>query len=244
MLVALYSPSKNIIGIESCAVAGMITLGDFVSLVLAAWIPHLRYFLFVSMIIGTAILGAVGASDQHTQGTTLALLIVGSFFTGMVESICLTLSGIAIKNQEEIGTAVGVAATVRSLGGTIASTIYVVVLTNRLQTTIPELVPQAAVTAGLPIASVEALLGILGGVLPPTTVVAGLTPKILAIAIEAYKTALSKAFQTVFLVTLAFGCLGIIGAFFCPDLKPEHDHIVAKRLHHKKEEVSVESLSA
>jgi hypothetical protein len=51
---------------------------------------------------------------------------------GFMDSIGLTITGIAIKDQSEIGTAVGVAGSMRTAVSTDAQVIYTVILTNCL----------------------------------------------------------------------------------------------------------------
>lgn len=191
------------------------------------------------MIIGTAFTGAVAVGTQHNESLTASLLVVGCFFLGIVEAICLTLSGIAIDDQKDIGTAVGFAGSFRSLGGALASTVYSTVLANRLKKTIPALVPPAVVQAGLPASSIPGLLLVFQGLLTADKV-PGLTPNILAIGIDAYQTASAQAYRTCFLTSIAFCGLGVIGAWFCPDINPETEHLVARELHHKREEKRLE----
>jgi len=208
----------------------MFSLGSFVGLALASYIRHLRYFLIFSMSCGTAFAGAVAVGTQYNQSVTIAMIALGCFFLGVVDSISLTLTSIKIDDQNEIGTAVGIAASIRSLGGSVASTIFSTVLTNRLKTTIPAVVPSALITAGLPATSVASFLQAMQGLLPFGDVT-GLNPKILAVGTSAYQTASAQAYNTGFLVSIAFSGLGVVASFFCADLNPEMDHVVSKELH-------------
>ena len=240
MLAVLYPSSSNGLGWKSSAAAGFFTLGDFVGLAVASFIRHLRIYLVVCMTIGVILLGSVAVENPHNQTTTITLISLGCFFTGLVESVVLTMSGIAIKNQDDIGAAVGVAASLRSVGGTIASTIYTTILTNRLKKTIPALVPKAVVGAGLPVTSIPALLEALEGLIP-TTEVPGATPKILEVATEAYRQASSQAYRTVFLVTIAFGVIAAVAVCFCPESDPATELIVAKGLHRRRDAKKLEA---
>jgi hypothetical protein len=66
-----------------------------------------------------------------------------------MEVVELAITGIAIDSQAGIGTAVGVAGSMRSTVSIIASTIYTAILTNRLKKAIPQEVPPNLITAGL-----------------------------------------------------------------------------------------------
>ena len=242
MIATLYPSSSSAAGWKACAAGGMITLGDFVGLLLASYIRHLKYFMVGCMIIGTAFTGAVSVGTQHNEALTASMLVIGCFFLGIVEAICLTLSSIAIDDQNDIGTAVGFAASFRSLGGALATTVYSTILANRLKQTIPALVPPAVIQAGLPATSIPALLEVFQGLLPANKV-PGLTSRVLAVGTDAYQTANAQAYKTCFLTSIAFCGLGVIGAWFCPDLKPETEHLVAKELHRKREEKRLEDES-
>lgn len=99
----------------------------------------------------------------------------------------------------------------------LCSTVYTVVLSNRLATTIPQQVPPALVQAGLPESSTGAWIAAyaagtgFGGV-------QGSTAQIDAIGTRAYQFASSDAYRTVFLTTLAFSSIGIILTWFAPNV--------------------------
>lgn len=122
--------------------------------------------------------------------------------------MCLANAGIEVEDQQEIGTAVGMAGSIRSAISTICSSVYVAVLTNRLTATIPAEIPPAVIAAGLPSASVPAFLG--GFTTGNFSSVEGLTAEIAAVGARAYKGANAHAYSTVFYTTLAFSGLAII----------------------------------
>lgn len=96
-------------------------------------------------------------------------------------------------------------------------------LSNRLAQTIPEQVPPALVSAGLPASSVANFIAaITANSAAAWQAVEGLTPTIQAIGIKAYQQASSDAFKTVYLSTLAFSGVGIILCFFTPNV----DHLL------------------
>lgn len=239
MVLTLYAPDKSIVGLESSVVSGMVVAAALVGLATVGFFKLTRYYLAITATIGTALLAAVSVSTQHTEALTLALLITGIFFLGIAEAVSLTMTGIVIKNQDEIGTAVGLSASLRSLAGGLAASIYVTILTNRLGETIPAEVVPAAIGAGLPESSLPALLGALSGQVSPESV-EGATPEIFAVATDAYRTAFSQAIKTVFLTTLAFGIIAIIACFFCPNRDDAIKNMVVKTLHRPKDEKDLE----
>jgi hypothetical protein len=144
------------------------------------------------------------------------LIILGCFFIGWNETVTLSLSGIELLDQQEIGTAIGAAGSIRSAISTVASAVYLSVLSNRMSQTIPALVPPALTAAGLPAASVPGFIaGLTTGSFDG---VQGLTSSILAAGTEAYKQASSDAYATVFYTTIAFTGTAVIISFFAPNV--------------------------
>jgi hypothetical protein len=173
----------------------------------------------------------------YNQNTIAALLFMGLFFMGWTDNLGLTIAGIAITDQTEIGTAIGVAAVVRQIVSTVASTIYTTVLSNRLDSTIPKEVPPKLIAAGLPASSVADFLGAMAVGTPEAfSKVVGLTSEIEAIGIAAYKVASAHAYQTVFLTTIAFSVLCVLGAAGSPHVDKYMTGNVVVTLHKKKDE--------
>jgi hypothetical protein len=102
--------------------------------------------------------------------------------------------------------------------------VYTVILSNRLLQTVPSQVPPALLTAGLPSTSIPAFLtAISAGTATAFAAVDGLTPNIQAAGMKAYQNATSDAYNTVFLSTIAFSGVGIVLAFFAPNV----DHLLS-----------------
>lgn len=126
------------------------------------------------------------------------------------------MATIVIDDQREIGTATGAGGSARSTISTICSTVYTVVLSNRLAETIPAQVPPAIISAGLPPSSVTAFIsGIATG---SFDTVPGISPSIIAEGVRAYQEASAAAYKTVFLTTLAFSGIGILVSWWCPNV--------------------------
>jgi hypothetical protein len=150
----------------------------------------------------------------------MALVFLAVTAIGYNEAIVLPICTICIHDQNEIGTAAGIAGSSRSAISTVASTIYTVVLTARIGQTIPAKVPVAVIGAGLPASSVTAYMTAVaaGGSAKLLSAVQGLTPEILAAGGKAYQVAYSDAYRTIFLTSIAFGSLGIVCSFFVPNV--------------------------
>lgn len=145
-----------------------------------------------------------------TPNTAMAFVFLATLFVGWNEALVLPICSMRIRDQQEIGTAVGVAGSARSAISTVASTIYTVVLTSRVTSTLGSQVPAALIGAGLPASSVAGYMGAVtaGGTTLPE--IPGFTTAIQAAGSLAYRVAYMDAYRTVFYVSIAFGIVNII----------------------------------
>ena len=168
---------------------------------------------------------AMASSTPDTPIRAAIFVFLAASFIGWNEILNSTIATICIADQREIGTATGIAGSARSFISTICSTVYTVILSNRLATTIPSRVPPAVVAAGLPAGSVPAFLQALTlGTQAAWAAVEGLTPQIQAVGVRAYQEANSAAYKTVFLSTIAFCGVGMVASFWAPKI----DHLLGR----------------
>jgi hypothetical protein len=158
--------------------------------------------------------GALSALTPSTLNMGIAFTILGPFFVGFIELASLALAPLFCK-PSEIGLASGLLASIRSAGGSIAVAVYVTILSNRLSSTIPAHIAPVVVPAGLPESQVGALAAaIQSGKLSSFP---GLTAAITAAVNSVLPNAYAKAFETVYLASLGFGGIAIIGCLFSKD---------------------------
>lgn len=99
----------------------------------------------------------------------------------------------------------------RFAGGSIAISIYTTILTNVQSKAAARLVPPAAIAAGLPKSSVEALMAALPLGASALEKVPGITNEILITAAAAFQQSYVVGLRTTCLSSLSFGIVGIIG---------------------------------
>jgi hypothetical protein len=215
-----------------CIVAAQLCSGFLVPI-----IGKTKYQCMFVLSAGGALLGAVASCGTDDFVRATVLISIGCFFIGWNEAVCLVNSGIEVEDQQELGSALGLAGSMRSAISTVASTIYIVVLTNRLNTTIPGVVIPAVVSAGLPESSVSSFLG--GFATGSFTGIKGLTPAITAIGMRAYKEANAQAYSTVFLTTLGFSGIAIILSFFNPNVEDKMTNDIAATLNNTDAKLEV-----
>lgn len=149
MVSAIYTTSQEQDSYLNCAAPASFLLGAILS-GFSRYIGRQKLQLIVASLIAAPLLGAIASATVDSKSMVIGLLIVGSVSIGYVEGVSVTSSGISTKNQEEIGVAVGVSSTIRTGWSTVASTIYLTVLQNRLQDTVPQQVRLAAHTSHNP----------------------------------------------------------------------------------------------
>ena len=227
-----------------CLVFSVPYISGAIAAAVARYITHVKWQLIVCLVISTALIGANASATVDNRTTIICLTTIGGFLLGYAEGVSLTLCSVFVKDQTDIGSAVGAAGTLRFMIATIGSTIYISVLQNRTSTTISEIVPAALIEAGLPLSSIPAfIVAVSTGSFDD---IPGVTPEIIGVGIRAFREALVAAFNTVWLTTIAFGLLSLIFAAVSPSSDSLMTNAVVALLHQKEAsdssegEVSVE----
>lgn len=237
MVAVLYNDGGPMRSAWLSALVGLlITIGQIVGGFAGKKIGHLKWQCVAGITLGAICFGSMATCGVGTMNRAAALLSMGVFFIGWTEGAAITIVTLAAKDQYALGTASGVAGSIRFLISSIAATVYTVILSNRLATTIAAQVPPALIAAGLPVSSIPGFISAFA--VGPTAFAAipGVTPAILAAGTSAYKQANADAYRTVFLSNIAFSGVAII----CSLLLPDVDHLltgqVATTLHQGKDE--------
>ncbi|KAJ4990940.1 trichothecene efflux pump [Stagonosporopsis vannaccii] len=233
LVFGVWTTDQTYGSILACALPGAYTAGVIIS-ALVRYVGHFRVQAIVCSVLTAGFLGAAACLTVDNKVTVILLLIIGSVFAGILEGISVTSASLTAADQSDIGAAVGICSTMRAGISTFATTIYLVVLQNRLATTIPALLPPAVVGAGLPVAEVPAFLTALttgtlarGSAYSEAVVVAG---------VAAYREAQVGAFKTVFYVTLLFSGSCLVLSFFWPNMDQLMRSDVVALLRNSKEE--------
>ena len=119
MVAALFTQDIVKGGLLSCAIGGGVAAGQFSASLWAKPGGIFRWKIFFSVVACTAF--TAGLAGAKTQGTASALAVLSSFFIGALESLAGVALTIVIKDQTEIGVAVGVYGSIRSVAGALAS---------------------------------------------------------------------------------------------------------------------------
>lgn len=207
-----------------------IIMGQIVGGVVAKSIGHLKWQCVITVLISGIFFGCTATSTPDSKARASAFVALGTFTIGWAESLAITIVTISAWDQNNLGSASGLAGSIRFFITSIASTVYNVVLNNRLAETVSELVPPAIIDAGLPSSSVSAFMSALTAGTGFADV-PGVTDSIVAAGVWANKAANAEAYRTVFFVSIAFSGIALIAALLLPNVDSMLTSKVASTLH-------------
>lgn len=249
MVATLFTTDIVKQGLLSVAIGGGVGLGQFGASCVANVGGNIRWKIFGTVAACTAF--SAGLAGAKTQETASALAVLCSICIGGLESFAGVAVTIVITDQTEIGAAAGAYGSIRSIAGVLGSksnvpasvgrialltrlpaAIFSTILNNKVrENTVNHVVP-ALLEAGLSLSSAETLLAALSsGDEAAVAKVPGITTKIIGVAVTAIQGAYSNAFSIVFLVTIAFGGISTIAAFFTPAIEDRYTDEVMRQLH-------------
>ncbi|KAF5004796.1 hypothetical protein FDECE_8735 [Fusarium decemcellulare] len=225
---ALFTKDVTYAGWLSCTVASSTALGQVCAGAIVRWGGNVRYWLIFSTFAMVGFVAALASLTPSDKNTGIALTILGPFFVGFIELASLALAPLFCSAQD-IGLASGLLASIRSAGGSIAVAVYTTILSNRLATTIPSNVIPAAEEVGLSSGSAPGLLAAISA-----GDLSSYSDAIQAAVAGVLPTAYAQAFKTVYLASLGFGGIAIVGCLFSKDAKKHLTNKVERRMHDGK----------
>ncbi|KAK2011951.1 fungal trichothecene efflux pump [Colletotrichum eremochloae] len=224
---ALYTTDITYAGWLSTTVGSATALGQICAGAIIRWGGNARYWIIFSTFAMVGFVGALASLTPETLNAGIALTILGPFFVGFIELTSLALAPLFCK-PSDIGLASGLLASIRSAGGSIAVAVYSSILSNRLSTEIPAAISGPAVAAGLPESQLPDLIK--AAVAGKLAAFPGLTSAVKSAVTQELPEAYTKAFETVYLASLGFGAIAIIGCLFAKDAQTRLTDKVERRM--------------
>lgn len=193
-------------------------------------IGRAKYQLLVCCVGMTVFFAGLAAADQDHKNLAIAFTLLGGICVGFLMLIPTIIAGLVCE-PGDIGLATGFLTSLQQIFSTIATTIYVTILDNRLKVNLLADVAPAAIGAGLQKSALPALFeAITIGTPAAFTKVPGITPAIVRAVSSASQDAYVASFKTVYLVTIAFGVLACIAALFSQNIDDKLTDQVARRM--------------
>lgn len=239
MVTVLYEDDDPMTAAWYSSFVGLfIIIGEVVGGVVAKPIGNLRWQCIVTVTISSIFFGATATSTPDSRVRAMTFVALGTFFIGWAESLAITIVTISAWDQSKLGSASGLAGSIRFFIASISATIYTVILTNQLGDEIASQVPKALVKAGLPSSSVaDFLADLTSGA--GFDGVDGVTDSIIAAGVRAYKDANAAAYRTVFLASIAFSGVAVIASLLLPNVDSLLTGKVASTLHKGRKDEKV-----
>lgn len=226
-IIGNYTTDSAKIGIQSAVVGGGILLGQTFGGFGLSFVPKVKWQAIITSVLGAAFVASLASIGPDTHSATIALGILATFFIGYVDNI--TFPGVTlVLEAQDIGLATGVLGSIRGMGGAVAQSMYVSILTTNVAKYTSQYVTSAVLAAGLPSSSLTSLYAGLGA--GNFSAVPGITPEIIKIVRAETQRAYFSAFHTVFYATIPFGVLLVVAACFVPNMDKFLHNNVAKRL--------------
>ncbi|WQF78906.1 Putative sugar transporter, major facilitator transporter Str1/Tri12, MFS transporter superfamily [Colletotrichum destructivum] len=224
---ALYTTDITYGGWLSSTVASSTALGQVCAGGIIKWGGNVRYWIIFATFAMVGFVGALASLTPETLNLGIGLTILGPFFVGFIELTSLALAPLFCK-PSDIGLASGLLASIRSAGGSIAVAVYTTILSNRLATEIPAAINGPAIAAGLSQGQLPALAK--AAQAGKLAAFPGLTSAVKAAVVRVLPSAYTKAFETVYLASLGFGAIAIVGCLFAKDAQKHMTNKVERRM--------------
>lgn len=119
MVATLFTTSVVKVGLLTCGIGGGVAAGQFTSALWAKPGGLFRWKLFFSVVACTAFTAALAAAK--TQPVASGLVVLSAYFIGALEGLVGIGITMVIEDQRDIGVAVGVYGSIRSVMGVLAS---------------------------------------------------------------------------------------------------------------------------
>lgn len=173
----------------------------------------------------------MAAVTPDNAGLAVGLATIAGFGIGGVIVPSATIAMTACPDSL-IATATALTLTIRFVGGSIGYSIYYNVFTQKLSTKLPEQVLKFALEAGLPESSASNFTTTFLTTPGNVSAISGVTPAIVAAAVQGSRWANSDALAYVWYVSIPFGVLSIIGCFLMGDVSMFMTNRIAVQFKH------------
>lgn len=177
-------------------------------------LKHVHLQLMVAVAMQMIFLALSALDTPKTTAQTLVFHFFATVPFAWVTVACYVTASLHIP-QKDLGIAQGSIGTFRFLGGAIGSTALNIVINEKSTIYLPEYISKAVLPLGLPKASLAAFSKALAAGKPMS--VKGVTAAIAAAGSYASQDAWAHAFRIAFLVTIPFGVIATVNAYFVAD---------------------------
>lgn len=182
-------------------------------------IGHQRWQILFAIALQTACVGAMSTATIDNPLQSIILTVFVSLCTSLVILNSLVLVGFGIEDQNDIGTAAGIAGTSRLIFGAVAIAIFSNITNNKYGQTLGSQVAANVQGLGFDPTNIARLAAAARlNTAAAFAAVPGITPAVQAAAVLANRQAYLGGAHQSYQIALAFGLCGCIAAFFIPSV--------------------------
>ncbi|KAF4334397.1 trichothecene efflux pump [Fusarium beomiforme] len=197
-------------------------------------IKHLRFQLMVGSAWMTAFLGAMSAITYTKMNSAIAFSFLASFPMGWGEIFTMLMVQYIVSDQD-LGVAFAIVCGSRLVLGSIFSSIFVAIYTNKLPVKLAELVVPAVQKAGLPASSLPGLLkAVTTGDQTIIQAVPGMNATILTATNRSAADAYGQSYAYVYYTAVALGVVCFIASVCLRDFDHYLTDHVSRQLFSKE----------
>jgi hypothetical protein len=197
MISAVWDNDPVHVGLRGLAPGLSVTIGAiFFNSMLSTWQGGSKWILFIASGILACFGGAMSCVTPNNEMTVIALGTISGIGLGGLIVPSATVAMIAAPDAL-ITTCAALSLSVRAVGGSIGYSIYYNIFANKLTTRLPLSVAEFAIKAGLPVADAKLFVGTFLTTPEKIAEVPGVTPEIIAAALQGTKWAYSYSLSFV-----------------------------------------------
>ncbi|KAB5551064.1 fungal trichothecene efflux pump [Coniochaeta sp. 2T2.1] len=194
-------------------VAGAMTLTVF-----GRMVGHWKWSMTVSMISLVLWGSLLALITPYNKGMMMTFVALAQFSYGWAAYLSVTYTQLGVP-QKMLGVSGGLAGTARYAGGAVASACYSTAIANGVAGRGAVLIPKAALDAGLPESSLDAVVAAASGGAKALSAIPGVTPEVIAAVVDAVKWSSAHGLRNAALVSIAFGVTGVLLCFALEDIE-------------------------
>ncbi|CAK7210123.1 hypothetical protein SBRCBS47491_000664 [Sporothrix bragantina] len=177
------------------------------------WIKHERWQIIAFVVIQTALIGSLASVGVNDKIQAIITVVIVSMCNLPPSPISFSMVSLHLKDQTDIGVAVGLISTFRLMGGAIATSIYTAIQTTRYAQLLPGQVTEAARSSGFTGSIAALVTAAKTNTAAAYAKVPGITNATISATEVAVKDAAANSYHLVYLVAIAFGALAIGASF-------------------------------
>ncbi|KAF2112523.1 fungal trichothecene efflux pump [Lophiotrema nucula] len=217
-ILYLYTPDPIKIGVYSLPSGASQFIGGVILPALVHRIKHVTHQLVFAIIMQTLFFALAALITPHNISWVMAVQFLATLPFGWITLLCYTTASLNVP-QKDLGVAIGLIGTFRSVGGSIGSVIFGSIFGQIAEKEVPKRIARAALNAGASASSLEALIptameSILG---IPVKAVEGVSTGVFDGCVKAARLGYAYSFRVTWLASIPFGVVAICCALSVKD---------------------------